>query len=136
MPRLFRESPINAIWEGSGNVQCLDVLRALGKTPAVLEAFFAELGRARGADRRLDEYVNNLQREFADLSDIEYRARNIVDRMALALQASLLAQSAPTAVAEGFIASRLANGGQHHYGAMPKGVDCAAIIQRARPNLG
>src|SRR5690554_1161826 len=135
MPRLFRESPINAIWEGSGNVQCLDVLRALGKTPAVLDAFFAELAQARGADSRLDQYVNNLRREFADLAEVEYRARHIVDQMALALQASLLVQSGPTAVAEGFIASRLTGHGQHHYGAMPRGNDCQAIIERARPRL-
>lgn len=135
MPRLFRESPINAIWEGSGNVQCLDVLRALGKTPAVLDAFFAELAQARGADSRLDQYVNNLRREFSDLAEVEYRARHIVDQMALALQASLLVQSGPTAVAEGFIASRLTGHGQHHYGAMPRGIDCQAIIERARPRL-
>src|SRR5690606_22242806 len=135
MPRLFRESPINAIWEGSGNVQCLDVLRAMGKTPAVLDAFFAELGRAQGADPRLDQYVNNLHQEFTDLAGIEYRARNIVDQMALALQASLLVQTGQSAVAEGFIASRLTSRGQHHYGAMPKGVDCKSIIERAHPRL-
>jgi len=136
MPRLFRESPVNAIWEGSGNVQCLDVLRAMQKTPAVVEAFFREVAKARGANARLDRWVAALQGEFKDLAgatDIEYRARDIVDRMALAIQAALLVQSAPPAVADGFCASRLAEGGHRNYGTLPRGVDCAAIIARATP---
>jgi len=136
MPRLFRESPVNAIWEGSGNVQCLDVLRAMQKTPAVVEAFFREVAKARGANARLDRWVAALQGEFKDLagaSDIEYRAREIVDRMALAIQAALLVQHAPPAVADGFCASRLADGGHRNYGTLPRGVDCASIIARATP---
>jgi len=132
-PRLFRESPVNAIWEGSGNVQCLDVLRAMQKTPAVVGAFFAELAKARGANATLDRHVAALQKEFGDLADLEYRARDVVDRMALALQAALLAQHAPAAVADAFCASRLAASGQHNYGALPRGVDCAAIVARATP---
>ncbi|MBN9463336.1 MAG: isovaleryl-CoA dehydrogenase [Burkholderiales bacterium] len=132
-PRLFRESPVNAIWEGSGNVQCLDVLRAMHRTPAVVGAYFAEVGRAKGANPLLDRYVGALQKEFADLEDLEYRARDVVDRMALALQAALLVQHAPAAVADAFCASRLAASGHHHYGALPRGVDTAAIIARATP---
>ena len=132
-PRLFRESPVNAIWEGSGNVQCLDVLRAMQKTPAVVEAFFREVGKARGANAALDGWVSALRKEFADLSDLEYRARTVVDRMALAIQAALLVQHAPTAVADAFCASRLADGGHRNYGTLPRGVDCAAIIERATP---
>lgn len=132
-PRLFRESPINAIWEGSGNVQCLDVLRAMRTTPNVLEAFFAELGRARGADAALDRYVSALRDEFSDHGDLEYRARDVTDRMALALQASLLVQHAPSFVADAFCASRLAPAGQHQYGALPRGADCASLIERATP---
>ena len=132
-PRLFRESPVNAIWEGSGNVQCLDVLRAMQKTPAVVGAFFAELAKARGANATLDRYVAALQKEFGDLADLEYRARGVVDRMALALQAALLVQHAPAAVADAFCASRLAASGHHNYGALPRGADCAAIVARATP---
>jgi len=132
-PRLFRESPVNAIWEGSGNVQCLDVLRAMQKTPAVVGAFFAELDRAKGANAVLDRYAAGLKQEFRDLDEIEYRARDVVDRMALALQAVLLVQHAPAAVADAFCASRLAASGHHNYGALPRGVDCAAIIARATP---
>ncbi len=131
--RLFRESPVNAIWEGSGNVQCLDVLRAMDKAPAVVEAFFMEVAKARGGNATLDRYTAALHQEFGDLADLEYRARDIVDRMALALQAALLVQHAPASVADAFCASRLAASGHHNYGALPRGVDCAAIIARATP---
>jgi putative acyl-CoA dehydrogenase len=132
-PRLFRESPVNAIWEGSGNVQCLDVLRAMQKTPAVVDAFFREVGQARGANAALDGWVTALKKEFSDLSDLEYRARGVVDRMALAIQAALLVQHAPAAVADAFCASRLGGEGHRNYGSLPRGVDCAAIIARATP---
>ena len=132
-PRLFRESPVNAIWEGSGNVQCLDVLRAMQKTPAVVEAFFREVGKARGANAALDGWVSALKKEFSDLSDLEYRARAVVDRMALAIQAALLVQHTPGAVADAFCASRLADGGHRNYGTLPRGVDAAAILARATP---
>ncbi|HET8705345.1 MAG TPA: isovaleryl-CoA dehydrogenase [Pseudomonadales bacterium] len=133
LPRLFRESPINAIWEGSGNVQCLDVLRAMEKTPAVVEAFFAELSLAKGGNVALDQYLLSLKNEFKDLSDLEYRARSVVDRLALALQASLLVRHAPDFVADAFCRSRLTQQGQHNYGSLPKGVNCPAIIERATP---
>jgi putative acyl-CoA dehydrogenase len=132
-PRLFRESPINAIWEGSGNIQCLDVLRALQRTPSTVNAFFAELAKAKGGNAALDASVMALQREFADLADLEYRARDVVDRMALALQAALLVQHAPAFVADAFCASRLSGGVQHNYGALPRATDCTAIIARATP---
>ncbi|MCL4184570.1 MAG: DNA alkylation response protein, partial [Burkholderiaceae bacterium] len=128
-----RESPVNAIWEGSGNVQCLDVLRAMHKTPAVVGAYFAEVTKARGANATLDRYVETLRKEFGDLQDMEYRARDVVDRMALSLQAALLVQHAPAPVADAFCASRLAASGHHNYGALPRGVDCGAIIARATP---
>jgi len=134
-PRLFRESPVNAIWEGSGNVQCLDVLRAMHKTPAVVETFFREVAKAKGANAALDRWVVALQKEFSDLADLEYRARDLVDRMALALQAALLAQHAPAYVADAFCGSRLGRSGHHNYGALPRGVDCQAIIERATPRM-
>ena len=133
MPRLFRESPVNAIWEGSGNVQCLDVLRALHRSPAAIDAFFSELAATRGASAPLDRAVGELQREFADPADLEYRARGIVDRMALAMQAGLLVRHAPAFVADAFCASRLAGTGQRHFGALDRSADCAAIIARATP---
>ncbi len=133
-PRLFRESPVNAIWEGSGNVQCLDVLRAMQKTPDVVGAFFSEVSRAMGANANLDRWVLALQKDFRDLADLEFRARDMVDRMALAMQAAQLVQHAPSFVADAFCASRLASAGHHNYGTLPRGVDCAAIIERATPH--
>ncbi len=132
-PRLYREAPVNAIWEGSGNVQCLDVLRAMQKSPEVVGAFFAELAKARGGHAALDAWVVALQNEFADRADLEYRARHVVDRMALAIQAALLVQHAPPAVADAFCASRLQGEGHRQYGTLPRGVDCAAIVRRATP---
>jgi putative acyl-CoA dehydrogenase len=133
-PRLYREAPVNAIWEGSGNVQCLDVLRAMQKTPEVVGAFFAELARARGANDSLDAWVAALQRDFADRADLEYRARQVVDRMALAIQAALLVQHAPAAVADAFCASRLGGLGHRQYGTLPRGSGgCARNPARGRP---
>jgi putative acyl-CoA dehydrogenase len=136
MPRLYREAPVNAIWEGSGNVQCLDVLRAVSKTPAVLDAFFAEVGQARGSHATLDRLVAGLASDFKDLQDFDYRARDVVDRMALALQAALLLRHAPSFVSDAFCQSRLEQIGHHHYGALPRGLDTAAIIARATPQCG
>jgi putative acyl-CoA dehydrogenase len=133
LPRLFRESPVNAIWEGSGNVQCLDVLRALRKAPAAIDAFCGELALARGAHALLDRAIGALRRDFGDPADLEYRARDLVDRMALAMQASLLVRHAPAFVADAFCAARLGDGGPRNFGALDRGADCAAIIARATP---
>ncbi len=133
LPRLYREAPVNSIWEGSGNVQCLDVLRALSKTPAVLDAFFAEIDIAKGENKALDQLNASLVKDLSDMGDIEYRARELVDRMALALQASLLARHAPGFISDAFCSSRLEQSRHHHYGALPRGVDCAAIVKRATP---
>ena len=136
MPRLYREAPVNAIWEGSGNVQCLDVLRAMTKTPAVVDAYFAEVRQARGAHAVLDRFVAALATDLGDLSGVEYRARDLVDRLALALQASLLVRHAPSFVSDAFCHSRLGQTGQHNYGTLPRGVDVTAIIERATPKSG
>ncbi|MEQ9465258.1 MAG: acyl-CoA dehydrogenase family protein [Haliea sp.] len=133
MPRLYREAPVNAIWEGSGNVQCLDVLRALHKSPRVVEAFFAETGKARGRNAALDRQLDTLARDLKDPADMEYRARSVVDRLATALQAALLLQHSPGEVAGAFCASRLEAAGHHNYGALPRGIDCASIIERSTP---
>jgi len=134
MPRLFRESPVNAIWEGSGNIQCLDVLRVAQRDPESLQAMFGELNLAAGGNRHLDQAIKQLQQELRDTTAIEYRARTLVDQMALALQASLLVRHAPAAVADAFCGSRLAQRGLHNYGALPHGSHCREIIQRAWPH--
>jgi putative acyl-CoA dehydrogenase len=136
MPRLFRESPLNSIWEGSGNVAALDVLRAMAKEPQAVEAFFAELDAAAGADARLDEAVRVLRAELGDLETVELRARLIVERMALALQGSLLVRHGHPAVADAFCASRLGGAWGHAFGTLPPGVDFGAIIGRATPKIG
>ncbi len=135
MPRLYREAPVNTIWEGSGNVQCLDVLRAIAKTPAVIDAFVTEVAQARGAHAALDALLAGLAKDLKDVRDIEYRARDLVDRMALALQASLLLRHAPSFVSAAFCHSRLEQLGHHNYGTLPRGVDCSAILARATPNV-
>ncbi|MHB8510650.1 MAG: isovaleryl-CoA dehydrogenase [Actinomycetota bacterium] len=135
MPRLFRESPLNSIWEGSGNVICLDVLRALAKSPGSLDAFFAEVGLAEGSDIRFDTFVKELHEELAQPQDVEPRARRIVERMALALQGSLLLRNAPPAIADAFCASRLAGDWGRAFGTLPSGADVSAILGRAAPAL-
>ena len=133
MARLFRESPINAIWEGSGNVQCLDILRAIEKQPEVLDAYFAELAKAQGANGHLDRFIHQLQRQMQDTQALQYRARQLADGMALALQGALLVQHAPAYVADAFCAGRLTDRSGLNTGTLPTGLDCAAIIERAQP---
>jgi putative acyl-CoA dehydrogenase len=136
MPRLYREAPLASIWEGSGNVMSLDVLRALVKTPRSLETFVHELREAHGADARLDAHVAKLERQFSDPATLEVHARRIVESMALALQGSLLVRHAPAAVADAFCASRLGDEGGLEYGTLPAGSDFEAIIERGRPQIG
>lgn len=132
MPRLLRESPLNSIWEGSGNVQALDALRALQREPGALGAFLQEIGKARGADHRLDAAVKDLLTELADLEGIEARARRVVERMALVLQGSLLVRWAPPAVADAFCASRLGGDWGAAFGTLPHSLDLRAVVERAR----
>ena len=133
MPRLVRESPLNSVWEGAGNVQALDVLRALQREPGALDACLTEIGRAHGADHRLDRAVRDLFTELADLEGAEGRARRLAERLAVVLQGSLLVRHAPPAVADAFCASRL--GGDHGgtFGTLPGGLDLASVVERARP---
>ncbi|MEU0153255.1 acyl-CoA dehydrogenase family protein [Micromonospora fulviviridis] len=135
MPRLFRESPLNSIWEGSGNVAALDVLRAVTKEPQVMEAFQAEVSTAAGADPRLDAALRQVRADLSDRDDLELRARRVVERLALVLQGSLLVRHGHPAVADAFCASRL--GGDHGqaFGTLPGGVDFATIISRAAPKV-
>ena len=116
-------------------MNALDVLRASAKEPAVVSALFDEVGEAAGADRRLGDHVAGLRKELEDGTDLEYRARRVVEAMALALQGSLLVRDAPNAVADAFCASRLGGDGGHAYGTLPPGVDCDAVLERAAPGL-
>lgn len=133
MPRLFRDSPLNSIWEGSGNVAALDVLRAMAKSPESVEAFLAELNTAVGADDHYDAALKRLEQTLGDVDEMQYRARSVVELMAVTLQASVLLRHAPTPVAEAFTASRLGGEWGHVFGTLPRGVDTGLILERARP---
>ena len=135
MPRLFRESPLNGIWEGSGNVICLDVLRAITREPVALEAFVAELDAAAGADERLDAAVAGVRSELGEIVGLEARARRVVEAMALTFQGSLLVRYGHPAVAEAFLASRLSGDEGLALGTLPPGVDVGAIVARALPKV-
>jgi putative acyl-CoA dehydrogenase len=134
LPRLYRESPVNSVWEGAGNVNCLDVLRAAETMPESVDALLAEIELAAG-EPRLDAAVAALRRELADADGLEVRARRIVERMAACLQASLLLRHAPEEVADAFCASRLAGDGGRAYGTLPPGTAFEAIVERHRPRL-
>jgi putative acyl-CoA dehydrogenase len=135
MPRLYREAPLASIWEGSGNVMSLDVLRALVRTPRSLEVFMHEVRQAEGADARLDAHVKKLENQFSDPATLEARARRVVESMALALQGSLLVRHGDPAVADAFCASRLGGDGGLEYGTLPAGSAFEAIIERNRPQV-
>jgi putative acyl-CoA dehydrogenase len=134
MPRLYREAPLNSIWEGSGNVNALDLLRALSKSPASLDAYAAEVALARGADARLDRAATAVHDALGkDRGSLEADARRIVERMALVLQASLLVRFAPAAPADAFCAARLGGEGGLAFGTLPARTDTRAIVDRAWP---
>ena len=130
MPRLYRDSPLNSIWEGSGNVAALDVLRATLREPEGLPAFLAECELARGGNAHLDAHLDRLR--DAAPADPEFEARRVVEGLALALQASLLTRYAPSAVADAFCAARLGDGGRV-FGTLPSGADPGPILERALP---
>jgi putative acyl-CoA dehydrogenase len=133
LPRLYREAPLNSIWEGSGNVNALDVLRALAREPASVEAFFAEVSLASGADARLDAAVDRCRKALVEAD--EAGARRLVESLALVLQGSLLVRHAPPAVADAFCATRLDGDWGHAFGTLPPGLDPASIVARATPRL-
>ena len=130
MPRLYREAPVNSIWEGSGNVMCLDVLRAIGRTPGAAEVLAKELD---AGDRRLTVFTERLQKRLqATERNDESQARALTRELVLALQAALLIKHAPAPVADAFCASRLAGDGAA-FGLLPRGLDLRAIVERAAP---
>ncbi|MGY8809691.1 MAG: acyl-CoA dehydrogenase family protein [Pseudomonadales bacterium] len=131
LPRLYREAPVNSIWEGSGNVQCLDVLRALSKEPGVLDVLFAELGDGHGS-ALLKQRIEQLKQQFSDTDEIQYRARQLTEDVAVALQARLLLEAGNATVSDAFITSRLGQHGQA-YGTLPRGLDLEALVARSTP---
>ncbi|RKE17324.1 acyl-CoA dehydrogenase family protein [Streptomyces sp. TLI_171] len=130
MPRLYREAPLNGIWEGSGNVNALDLQRALAREPEALEAFRAEVELAAGADHRLDAAWAGLREELRPTEDAQLRARRVIERAALVLQASLLVRHAPPAVADAFCASRLAGEHGSAFGTLAPGTDFGGLLAR------
>ena len=136
MPLLYRDAPLGSIWEGSGNVAALDVLRAMVKEPEGPPAFLEECELAHGADPRLDAHLDRVRERATAIfagEDPQFEARRIVEELALALQGSLLVRNSPPAVADAFCAARLAGDGGRVYGTLPAGVDAKAIVERAFP---
>jgi putative acyl-CoA dehydrogenase len=133
LPRLFRQSPLNGIWEGSGNVICLDVLRAMARNPASIDALVEELDAAAGGDARLDAHLEVVRAELSQLDDVEWRARSLVETLALVLQASLLVRFGDAAVAAAFCATRLVGVHGRAFGTLPSGVDAERVIARHLP---
>jgi putative acyl-CoA dehydrogenase len=133
LARLYREAPVNSVWEGSGNVICLDVLRAIGREPDALAVLLAEIGACRGGDARLDRAIARLEQALAEPGEPEGRARHLVEQLALATSASLLVRHAPAAVADAFCAARLGDQAGRQFGTLPPGLDLDAICARARP---
>jgi putative acyl-CoA dehydrogenase len=133
MPRLYREAPLNSIWEGAGNVNALDVLRILAKEPAAIESFHGEVSTASGTDARFDAAYADLQRELRNPNEAALRARRLVERMALIFQASLLLRFGHPAVADAFCASRLAGDWGRAFGTLPPQTAFGAIVRRALP---
>jgi len=138
MPRLLREAPVNSVWEGSGNVNALDVLRALAREPDTAQALLDEAATAQGSDTRFDAALAEVRTALgalrgADPDGAEFQARRLVERLARVLQGSLLVRHAPEPVADAFCASRLAGDGGATFGTLPAGTDAKAIVERARP---
>ncbi|MFI7386317.1 acyl-CoA dehydrogenase family protein [Streptomyces sp. NPDC049813] len=130
LPRLYRDAPLNGIWEGSGNVNALDMLRALAREPESLDAFRTEVAAAAGADARLDTAWRELQGELTLTEDAPLRARRVIERAALVLQGALLVRHAPPAVADAFCATRLAGDRGLAFGTLPPGTDFAGLLTR------
>ncbi|MGM0562978.1 MAG: acyl-CoA dehydrogenase family protein [Pseudomonadota bacterium] len=135
MARLYREAPVNSIWEGSGNVQCLDVLRAVSKAPAVLDVFIAELEKASGQQADYDASLEALKAQLADFEDFQFRARSIVEHMARQMQACQLILMGNELIYTAFCRARLGEQRGLSFGNLPADIDCRAIIERARPKV-
>jgi putative acyl-CoA dehydrogenase len=135
LPRLYRESPVNAIWEGSGNVIALDVVRALARAPHAAEAFLAEVELGRGGDRVLDRAIDDLRDQLADLRDPEAGARRLVEAMAVTWGATLAARHGDADVADAWVSSRVGRDHGGLYGTLDPGLPLAVLAARATPML-
>jgi putative acyl-CoA dehydrogenase len=136
LPRLYREAPLNSIWEGAGNINALDVLRVLARRPESLLALLEEVAPARGADRRLERAAAALERELAaGPAGLEAGARRLVERLAVLLQGALLVRHGHPAVADAFCASRVGGDRGAAFGTLPPGLDLTAIVERATPKV-
>jgi putative acyl-CoA dehydrogenase len=134
LARLYREAPVNSIWEGSGNVICLDVLRAIARDPQSVGAVLEEIDEVARQDRRLAALQAGIERSLESGADLEGEARRLTERLALALQASLMLRHAPQPHADAFVASRFGDGGGHAFGTLPPGTPCRGIMERAWSN--
>ncbi|MDQ3131026.1 MAG: isovaleryl-CoA dehydrogenase [Acidobacteriota bacterium] len=132
LPRLYRDIPVNSIWEGSGNIQCLDVLRSMQKEKESVGILLDEINSANGANVNFDVFTRKIERELLDVNNLEFRARRVVEKLALALQASILLRNAPAFVGEAFCNSRLLESCLN-FGTLPAGVDVEKIIARSMP---
>ena len=132
MARLYREAPLNGIWEGTGNVICLDVLRALRREPDSVAALLDELALARGADHRLDTAIDALEVELSDVEAQEHRARHVTAMIAIVVEGALLVRHSTSAVADAYVASRLDGLPNRAFGSLPRWIDATAIIARSR----
>lgn len=132
LARIYREAPVNSIWEGSGNIMCLDVLRVLQRTPAALDILFDEMREPAKSDKRLEKLLGKLRDRSKSIQ--ESQARAFVRDLVIALQASLLIQYSPSSIVEGFCASRLASS-LEAFGMLPPSIDANAIVTRAAPAL-
>jgi putative acyl-CoA dehydrogenase len=128
--RRFREAPLNSIWEGSGNIMCLDVLRAFAREPRTREALAVLLSGSKGHDARYDRFIDDLLVELGDPGDGESRARHLTQKIALAVQAAVLLGHGPETSAQAFLASRLSSGAPASFGTLPGGVASEAMIER------
>jgi putative acyl-CoA dehydrogenase len=139
MPRLYREAPLYSIWEGSGNVICLDILRTLSKEPRSMDAVVAEMRLASGADARLTSFLSGVESMLAkfgrrasgeiDGANAERDARRLAEKLALGLQASFLVRHGSTPVSEAFLASRISGDSGYTFGTLPGGVDLPGILE-------
>jgi putative acyl-CoA dehydrogenase len=134
MARLYREAPLNGIWEGSGNVMALDVLRSMAREPESVPALLAEIAAGKGQDARLDAAIREIETDLADLARHEGQARRLIERLATLLCASLLVRHAPHELADAYIASRIEGAWTGAFGTLPRGVDTAKIARMAVPN--
>lgn len=135
MPRLYREAPVNSIWEGSGNVQCLDVIRAINKSPQTLDTYLQELSKASGRNAHFDRYLQETVAQLKSTDDFEYQSRYLIERLAKLMQACQLLLNGQSDIAQAFCNARLDDIRGLNFGNLPSSINCQAIIERARPKI-